>query len=145
MYCNKYKNRKFNFILIIVGLFSLLFGVINFSLGIDESHNSSMLMGMFSGLGASFIVIGVIQFIRPKVVSSEKLKQEEIDSNDERNIQLMRIAYTVSSVSATIIFAILSFLFLWLGYRVPAFIAVGCIYVQLLVYIIAHKYYSTKM
>ena len=49
--------------------------------------------------------------------------------------------YTVASV----LFAIMAFVFLWLDYKIPAFISVGALYVQLLAFFIAYKHFSSKM
>lgn len=69
--------------------------------------------------------MGGIKVIKYRRISSEKLKKEEIELSDERNIQRLRAANSVANASATIIFLIMAFIFVTLNYIVPAFIAIG--------------------
>lgn len=145
MFCKSIKNNKFWGVLIVVGLVSLVFGIVANSMIPDDARNLSMFTGMFVGAGSAFIGIGVVKLVRLKTVSPEKLKQEEIELNDERNIQILRISYTIANATATIIFAIMAFCFVFLNYIIPALVSVVAIYVQLAAFLIAHKYYSKKM
>lgn len=145
MFCKSIKNSKFWGILIAIGIVSIIFGSVANGMLPDDAHNLSMFMGMFVGTGGAFIGIGIVRLVRLKTASPQKLKQEEIERNDERNIQILRISYTVANVTATIIFAIMAFTFVFLDYIIPALISIGAIYVQLAAVFIAHKYYSKQM
>lgn len=48
-----------------------------------------------------------------------------IEQNDERNIAITRAAFTVSAVAAILLFAILAFVFVALGYRIPSYLCIG--------------------
>lgn len=145
MYCNTIHKRKYWMLLIVIGVISLAFGVVMQQGLTEDEHDLSMLMGMFTGMGAAFTVVGTIRLIRLKMVSPEKLKQEEIERNDERNVQILRLAYTVACVTSTILFTVLAFVFVCLGYRTPALITIGALYVQVLAFFLANIYYRKKM
>jgi hypothetical protein len=138
-------NKNKFMVLILAGAISLAFGIIN-AIDLPESeHDLNMLMGMFTGVGAALIAIGVIRLVRLRLVSPEKLKQGRIEQTDERNVQILRIAYTYACVASTVLFAVMAFLFVYLGYRTPAFISIGALYIQILVFFIASAYYRKKM
>lgn len=139
------KDKSVLALLIAIGAVSCTFGIIWSFILDDEQHGLMMTAGMFTGLGAVFIAIAVVSIIKTKAMSEEKLKEEEIERKDERNIQLMRASYTVAAAVAFIIFASMAFLFMALDYKVPGFIMVGCIYVQAASVFIAHKIFEKKM
>lgn len=145
MFCKSVKSNKQLAVFVIIGVISMVFGVVGYWSNPDLPGNSSMLLGMFSGLGCAFIVISVIQLLRNKFSSAEKLKQSQINMKDERNIQILRASYTVTYVASTILFAVMAFVFVWLNYMVPAFIAIGAIWVQVIVFLISYNYLSKKM
>ena len=145
MFCKSVKSNKFWVTLVIVGVITFIFGVVCDIRIPNDVNNLNMLMGMFTGLGSAFVAIGIVKLIHYKRTSVVKLKQEKIELNDERNIQILRIAYSVASTIASVLFAIMSFVFIWLDYKIPAFISIGALYVQLLSFFIAYKHFSRKM
>ena len=145
MFCKSIKSNKYWVSLLIVGIVSLVFGVVGYKNDLALSSNGDMLLGMFSGMGGAFIVIGVIKLLHNKFASAAKLKEEIINMNDERNIQILRAAYTIANVASTVMFAVMAFVFVWLDYRTPAFIAVGAIWIQLIVFLISYSYFNKKM
>lgn len=145
MLCKYVSNKKLWNLFILVGVITSIFGVV-FEINLpDDAHNLSMLAGMFTGLGGAFAAVGIIRLIRYKRTTPEKLKQEEIELKDERNVQILRISHTVASTTATILFAVMAFVFVWLDYRIPAFISIGAMYIQVLTFFITNKYYNRKM
>ena len=145
MFCKSMKDNRIWATLVVVGIISFIFGIV-VNIGVpDEMDNINMLMGMFTGVGSAFIAIGIFKLIHYKKTSAEKLKQEKIELKDERNIQLLRIACSVSNTAGYILFAIMAFVFVALDYRIPAFICIGALYVQFLAFLISYKYYSRKM
>lgn len=145
MFIKSLKGNRYWRTIFLVGLLTLIFGII-FSMNVSiESDNISMLQGMIVGLGASFTLIGIIKLIQNKMSPIEKLKANEIEAKDERNIEILRISLSISSTIATVLFAVLGFVFVALNYIVPAFIAVGAMYIQVLSYFIAYNYYNKKM
>lgn len=104
-----------------------------------------MLAGMFSGAGTGIIAVAIFFWIRGKVLSPEKLKQKAIEKNDERNVQITRTALTVVAITSNLTFAVLAFVLMGMGYMVPALIMVGCIYLQLGIFLIANNVISRKM
>lgn len=132
-------------ILLVVGIASSIFGVMNHKNMTGISPNMSMLSGMIQGAGFAIMAVGAFKLLQGKKISSEKLKAKEIELKDERNIELTRISLSISSSVATFIFAIMSFLFMAMDYIVPALISVVALYIQLLSLFIAYKYYSNRM
>ena len=145
MLCKSYQNKKFYIGLIIIGFLSIIFGVIFDQFIPENAHNLSMTAGMLSGIGGAFIAIGVIRLIKFKKSSPEKLKAQEIEFRDERNIQILRATYSVVAAASILIFATLAFVFLLLNYMVPAWITISCIYVEVVIFFIAYKIISSKM
>jgi uncharacterized membrane protein len=145
MFCKSFNNVRYGIFLFIVGCISLVFGVVANFFVPDQQHDLSMLMGMFTGVGIAFIGIAVFQWVRSKVSSPEKLKQQEIDRNDERNIQIQRASSTASNLVSALLFAVMAFVLVFLGYRTAALISIGALYVQVFTFMAAHRYYSNRM
>ena len=146
MLCKNVKNDKIKvLILMVVGVVSLVFGIVFSNIISEEQHNLMMLSGMFSGLGTAFIVIGIISIIKMKTITAEKLKKKEIEQNDERNIQVLRAAYSVVASASIFIFAILAFVFVGIGYKVPGIMMVVAMYVEVLIFFITYKINNKKM
>ena len=145
MLFNSAKSNKYYKILVIVGLATMVFGAIVFKRISVEGLNISMLKGMFQGAGGMVTAIGLVKLIQNKISPEEKLKMKEIELKDERNIELLKIALSFSSTVATILFGILAFLFIAMDYIIPGFIAIGAMYIQMLVFYLAHKYYDKKI
>lgn len=145
MLCKSGKSNRYWGTMVVIGIVTLVFGLVSSKHFPEDAHNMHMLMGMFSGLGSAFTVVGIIKLIRYKKISVEKLKEEEIELKDERNIQVSRAAYSIASKVASFLFIIMAFLFVWLDYRTSAFISIGALYIQILVFFIAHKYFNRKM
>lgn len=145
MYCKLVRSTKICAGSIFIGIITVIFSLVCFMNGSDESHNFNMLMGMFCGLGSTATVLGIIKLIHYKRTPVAKLKQEEIELKDERNIEILRIAYTVSSSAASLLFAAMAFVFVGLNYIIPSYICIGALWIQILVFSIAHRYFSRKM
>lgn len=145
MSCNRHKNTKHQLVTLSVGVVSLLFGIFGIYKNPAASGNEARLLGMFTGFGAAWIVVGIVFLLRSKYMSKEKLKQEEINLKDERNIQIYRAAYTNANFACMIIFALMAFVFVGLGYQVPGIIAVGALWVQAAVFLVSVFYFNKKM
>jgi len=145
MLCKSYQNKNFYIGLIVIGFLSIIFGVVFEQYIPENAHNLSMTAGMLSGIGAAFTAVGVIRLIKFRKSSPEKLKAEEIELRDERNIQILRATYSVVAGASILIFAILAFVFLLLDYMVPAWITISGIYVEVIIFFIAYKIISSKM
>lgn len=145
MYCKTIKNNAYWLALLLVGAVMLVFGVIATLRELGTSDNVEMLLGMFCGLGGALVVISVIMLLYMKFAPAKKLRQEEINLKDERNIQILRASYTVANVAATVLFAVMAFLFVWLGYIVPGLISAGALMIQVAVFMISYAILSKKM
>lgn len=128
-----------------VGIFSLLFGILLEKSLTPDAHSLNMMAGMLSGLGGTFTVVGIIRFIYLNIHSSEKLKLDELQHKDERNTQIVRMAFTITAIVSILLFLGMAFLFLRLNYMVPALVSIGCLYFVMLIYLISRKYYNGKM
>ena len=145
MLCKSVKNNKFWEMLVVIGIITLIFGAIAYKGVSDDTQNIAMLKGMIFGLGCTFTSIGLFKIIQNKRTPVEKLKAKEIELRDERNVQILRISYSVSNSVATVLFATMGFVFVALDYIMPAFIALGALYIQVIAFFIAHRYYNNKM
>ena len=131
--------------MVVLGIVSLIFGILFARSLSDDQNNLQMLAGMFTGAGTGIIAVAIFFWIRSKIVSPEKLKQKEIEKNDERNIQISRAALSVVAMTSNLTFAILAFVLMGMGYMVPALIMVACIYLQVAIFLIANRIISRKM
>ena len=131
--------------MVIFGVVSLIFGIVFANSLSDDQRSLMMLAGMFSGAGTGIIAVAIFFWIRGKVLSPENLKQKAIEKNDERNVQITRTALTVVAITSNLTFAVLAFVLMGMGYMVPALIMVGCIYLQLGIFLIANNVISRKM
>lgn len=138
-------NKKVLSGMVVFGVVSLVFGIFFADSLTDDQRSLMMLAGMFSGAGTGIIAVAIFFWIRGKVLSPEKLKQKAIEKNDERNVQITRTALTVVAITSNLTFAVLAFVLMGMGYMVPALIMVGCIYLQLAIFLIANKIISRKM
>lgn len=139
MKCNHTQNKIFCLTILVVGLITAVFGIVWTKNLPGEAHNLNMLAGMFAGLGSALAFLGAMWLVRLRIVSPEKLKLERIEQNDERNVQIRRIAYTVASNAATLLFAALAFVLLWLNYQIPAILSIGAMYLHFIVFLIASR------
>ena len=138
-------NKKVLSGMVVFGVVSLIFGIVFANSLSDDQRSLMMLAGMFSGAGTGIIAVAIFFWIRGKVLSPEKLKQKAIEKNDERNVQITRTALTVVAITSNLTFAALAFVLMGMGYMVPALIMVGCIYLQLGIFLIANNVISRKM
>ena len=145
MICKGKWNKHFCNLMVILGAASFLFGLLSFLIGKPESSSANTLMGMFTGFGAGIMGVAIWQMIRAKVVSKEKLEQEEIDKWDERNISITRASATAAYYAAILLMAVLIFLFMGMGYKAPSYICLGGLYVLVGVFFIARKVLEKKM
>lgn len=143
--CNQSWNKHVRTAALGLGIVSFLFGLLTFLIGKPEGHSINTLLGMFTGFGAGIIGVAVWMTVREKVLPKEKLEQEKIEQQDERNIAISRAAGLVTFYAAILIFAVLIFLFMGLGYTVPSYICLGAMYVLVGVALIARKVLSARM
>lgn len=145
MYCKLVKNTRYYVMLLFVGVVLATFGIINQALLSESANNMSRVMGIFTGMGSAFVGVAIIKLVHQKRTSPEKLREEEIELKDERNVSILRNAYTTSSVAASIMFAILVILFSAIGSVMESYICLAALLIQQGVFLIAHRYYSKKM
>lgn len=131
--------------LLVVGVVTFLFGILMHRNMTGISHNKSMLNGMIQGGGFALAAMGGFKLLQIKRSSLEQIKSREIELKDERNIELTRISLSISSSIATLLFAIMAFLFVAMDYIVPGLISIAAMYIQLISLFIAYKYYNKKM
>ncbi len=139
MFCKTMKSTGYYAVFLAIGIVSLTFGLWGDRSGIASTGGEEMLLGMFSGMGSAMTVLSAIALLRRKFMSREKLKQKEIDAKDERNIQLIQAAYTVSEKIALFVLAFMAFLFAWLGDETASFISAGAIWVLAIVFAVSQR------
>lgn len=145
MFCKAITNKRYWLLVLAVGIVSLAFGVIGILLEPEAEGNGAMLLGMFTGMGGALTVLSIVRLIYLAVAPAARLREQEIKLRDERTVTILRASYTVANTAATLMFAVMAFVFVWLGYRVPAYISVAALWVQLAVFMIAQRVISKKM
>ena len=143
--CKKPWNKHVRTAVLVLGVVSFLFGLLTVLIVKPEGHSINTLLGMFTGFGAGIMVVAVWMKIREKRLPKEKLEQEKIEMEDERNIAIARATGLVTFYAAMILFIVLAFLFVGLGYTVPSYICLGAMYVLIGVALIACKVLSARM
>lgn len=145
MLCKKNWKKGTSVLVLCLGAVSFTFGLLTYLIARPEEHSLNTLLGMFTGFGFGIIAVAGFMLVRSKVVSPQKLMQEEIEREDERNIAISRAAGLVGFFAGVGLFAVLAFVFMGLGYRVPSFVCVGGIYVLVAGYLVARRVYAKKM
>lgn len=145
MFCKTEKSSKFYISMLVVGILLFALGIIKAIMLPDTAHLESRIMGMLTGLGGGIAGFSIMRLIQLKVSSPEKLKQKQIEKHDERNIQLARTAYTISSMSATLMFAGLVFLFTMMGSITESYICLGALLLQSLIFFVSYGHFEKKM
>jgi len=138
-------NQWIGWLFLAVGVVSFLYGLLSFLIVHPEGKSANTLLGMFTGFGFGIILVGIRNMIHEKRTPKEKLEQEEIDRNDERNIAISRAAHSVGMFTAIILFAILGFVFMAMGQITPSYMCIGSMYVMIVVTKIAQKILEKKM
>ena len=137
--------KKVNIFWILVGMATIGIGAAMSFVLPEEERNLMRFAGMMTGFGAGVLGVGVVRTLRDKFSSAEKLKERTIEENDERNILILRSAYTVSACAAYILFAAMSFLFTFMGDFTATWIAMGAMYIDIIVLIIARIILQKKL
>lgn len=139
------RKRSLAVVLLPIGICSLCFGVLCFPLVPQDNHGLSMLTGMLTGFGSVLVLFGIWILIRNRRLSPEKRRQEAIEQDDERNQALLRTASVTGMLTAFALFVIFAFVFVGLGWISAGMCCIGALYVILLAYFLAHRYYDRRM
>ena len=131
--------------MVVLGVVSLVFGILFVRTLSDDQSNLQMLAGMFCGTGAGIIAVAIFFWIRSKVLSPEKLKEKEIEKKDERNVQITRASFTVVAMTSNLTSIVIAYVLVGMGNVTLAMILLGSVYLELGIFLIAHRIYSHKM
>lgn len=142
MICGKMCGRKWNRA-VCAAVFAL--GLLTFLLGKPEGETLNTFLGMLTGFGFGIMVVAAWITVRRRVVSKEKLDQEAIDSEDERNVAVNRAACTAVFYVSVLLMAALVFLFMGMGYRTPSYICLVAMYVLVLAFFVARRVVEKRM
>lgn len=143
--CGKKWSRAVCTAVFALGLVSFLVGLLTFLVGKPEGETLNTFLGMLTGFGFGIMAVAVWSTVRRKVVSKEKLAQEDIDREDERNVAVTRAACTAVFYVSVLLMAALVFLFMGLGYRTPSYICLGAMYVLVLAFFVARRVVDKRM
>lgn len=142
---NKEMQKVIGRIMVVIGVVSLVFGIV-FTNMLDESqHNLNMLAGMFSGAGTGLLGVAVFMTIRDRRMTPEQRKEIEIEQNDERNVALMNRTMSIVAVSLVITLAVLAFVLVAMNYAAPAIMMIAAIYLQIPVMMITYRRLNNRM
>ena len=140
------KNRKIVLgIVLALGIVTMAFGIIGGLVTPEEQHATMRLMGMLAGFGVGILAVAVFMTIRSRVIKPEKLAQEEIDAQDERNIAVSRAALSVAAFVGMGMFVVLAFVLQALGYTTPSLLCIVGLYVEAIGLLLARIYFNRKM
>ncbi len=142
---NMQDNKKIGLMWWLMATFTILLGIVIQARVPEEAHNISRFAGVLTGMGTGILVVIVINWLVNRFSTPEKRKLRQIEKNDERNIQLIRAAYTVGAISAIIILAIMVMLFVLLEQYVASYIALGALYVEAIVVRVAYVILGKRM
>jgi len=145
MLCKFSYSRTVLWVMVAVGIVSAAFGIVKYRFLPDDAHNLSMLTGMFTGLGSALSFSGLFLLVRQWFTPAEKRRQEEIERNDERNQLITALAFQASAIVSILCMGVMAFVFVGLGYPIPAYIVIGGLYVQLAAMLLAKRIYLKKM
>ncbi|MDD3219997.1 MAG: hypothetical protein PHC41_15190 [Lachnospiraceae bacterium] len=139
------KNNKLLGIIFGLGIFSLVIGIVMCFTLPEDAGNYNHFAGMLSGFGTGILAVAIIKTLKDKFTSKEKLEQKEIEQNDERNIEISRMSYTIVATASYIIFAILSMVFSFLGYGIATWLCIAAIYIEVIIFFISYKIFEKKI
>ncbi|MCX4364002.1 MAG: hypothetical protein OSJ74_11595 [Clostridia bacterium] len=146
---NNMCKKRVNYFEMLLGVITLVFGILIEArlqiTGETQTPNISRFAGMLTGFGCGILIVGVVRLLRNRFSSKEKLKEREIEKNDERNIQLTRAAYTVAAMGALFLFVILAFVYILLGAYLESWLAIGAMYIEVIIFGIAYRVIGKKM
>lgn len=116
-------------------------GIVIFAIGLllnfivaESDGISQSLTSVLIGLGAGITGGGVAGILLKKTLKNnpEKVKEYEIAEKDERNVRLREKAGYSAWYISVFMLAILSLIFLIFDYKLPCFITIGALFVQIL-------------
>lgn len=139
------RKRSHAFFLLPIGICSLAFGLLGYPSLSEGNRGLSMLMGMLTGFGSVLVIFGLWCLLRDRFLSPEKRRQQAIEQDDERNQALLRTASVTGMLTAFALFMIFAFVFVGLGWISAGMCCIGALYVILLAYFLAHRYYDRRM
>ncbi|WP_099467265.1 hypothetical protein [Konateibacter massiliensis] len=139
------QNAKYLGGAIVIGLLLAVFGIVRALYLPETAHAETRLMGMLTGFGSAIAAVSAIRLFTQKHSSPEKLKEKEISAKDERNVQILRIAYTISNIATGIMLAGMVFIFSMMGSITESYIALAVLLLQSGIFLAARFYYSKKM
>jgi len=102
-------------------------------------------MGIITGIGGAFAGVGIVRLIHQHRTAPEKLREEEIERTDERNVQILRASYSLSNTAAAVLFAFMVIIFSAMGSITESYISLAALMLQQLIFMIGQRYYSSKM
>lgn len=145
MLCKLQSKKTLLYLALALGVVSLAYGLLAFIFTKPEGHTINTLLGMFTGFGFGVIVVALYRLIHQRVTPKEKLEQEKIEQQDERNVAIIHAAGFAGMYAAGALLVVFTFVFMGLGYRVPSFICVGGLYVIVGVFALARHILSKRM
>ncbi len=145
MMCKMFRSTRFFVIFLFVGVVLAIFGIINAASLPESAHNMSRVMGIVTGVGTSFAGVSIVKLIHQKRTAPEKLREEEIELKDERNVQILRVSYTISNIAAAVMFAVLVVLFSTIGSITESYICLGALLIQQGIFLMAYRYFNKNM
>lgn len=145
MICKSRWSKQVTAIVLCIGIASLAFGVVSACVALRQGEEASRLSGMLTGFGFGLLLVAAVKLIRSKTISKEKLEEEAIDKQDERNIAITRIAGLVGFYTGGALMSVFVFLFTGMGYMTPAYLCLAGLYVMAGAFVIADRVLRKRM
>ena len=145
MICKNRWSRQTTVVVLCIGIASLAFGLLSAFFALERGEEASRLSGMLTGFGFGILVVAAVKLIRIKMISKEKLEEEAINKQDERNIAITRMAGLAGFYTGGALMSVFVFLFTAMGYMTPAYICLAGLYVMAGAFVIAARVLSRRM
>lgn len=134
-------------IMVVISIIGVITAAVGF--GAEFYLNTSInehILGVYSGVGTGLSVIGIILWIKNRLLlnNDEKLKESRLNNTDERIQEIASKSFKVAAIVMLIALYLTALIGgLFYPVLVKALLFISCIF--LLSYMIAFKYYNSKM
>lgn len=145
MFCNMADKKAMNLFWIVLGSISTIMGIFLSCQLPEDASNYMQFAGMLTGFGCGVLAVGLLFMLRRRFSTPEKIKEREIEQKDERNIQVVRAAYTMAACAGFILFALLGFLFTLMGEFMSCVISLIAMYIDIAVFAVSYLVLQKKM
>lgn len=130
--------------IIFIGFILMILGLVPTFIVDEDLHNIYMAAGFLFGLGVALFAMALMQLMKYRKMSDIELKDIEIEMNDERNIKIEQMAYSLTFRVSMLLIGLVSFILILLNYIVPAYFVLGMFVLLSMIFRLSAKHYNKK-